>query len=120
MPPRSVNDMTDIAVRLERVTGDLRSHVEACERATLETASNMKRIADKIDSFEKLPGKALGWAVSLVIAAAVPLLLQNYLLHQDTVQKASQAATAATQTVEGQQVIGRKIDALAAKAGAAP
>lgn len=113
--------MMSLAVHLERVSTQLDGHLRECASANIVAAEALKRVADKMDRFEKLPVQALMWFVGVVGAAAITILTQNFVLHGETAAKANQAAAEATVTAQGQQVISRKIDALAAKTnGTAP
>ena len=101
-----------LAVRLERVSGQLDAHLSECSTANIATATALKTIADKIESFERLPMKAVRWLGGIVLAAAITLLVQNFMLHQDTSDKAQAAVVAANQAATGQAVIVQKLDQL--------
>lgn len=100
-------DVTSLAIRLERVAGQVDAHIAACEASNAITASALKRVADKMDSFEKLPMQAVRWLGTIIGGAAAVILAQNFVLHQESTAKATQAATeAAVAAGNTNQVLG--------------
>jgi hypothetical protein len=124
--PESVN-VTSLAIRLERVSGQIDGHIESCElradaatKAMGELATAVTAVKTEITEFKALPMKAVRWLGGIVIIAAVTLLTQNFILHQESTAKATQAASEATVAAGNtNQVLGVVKSIKAAQASAA-
>lgn len=119
MPPPEHVSMTSLAIHLERVSTQLDGHLRECAAANIIAADALRRVADKMDKFEKLPSRALMWFVGVVGAAAITILTQNFVLHGETAAKAAQAASEASQTAQSQTVINHKLDVITAQTNSA-
>lgn len=112
---------------VEALARTLREHVTECSDVRRENTRAMQTLADavkgvqtEISAFKALPMKAVRWLGGIVVAAAVTLLVQNFMLHQESTAKAQQAALEATQAAGNtDKVLGVVRDIKAAQTGAA-
>lgn len=55
----------------------------------------LDRLERKIDAITQLPMQTLKWVGGLVVGAAITVLVQNFILHEQTTQTTQQAVTQA-------------------------
>jgi predicted DNA repair protein MutK len=118
---------TSLAVKLEHAIGRLDSHIVGCDlrasayaQATTELTEAVSAVRAEIAGFKALPMKAVRWLGGIIVMAAVTLLTQNFILHQESTAKAAQAASAATVAAsDTNQALGIVKDIRAAQTNAA-
>lgn len=87
-----------MSARLER-------HLEDCYSVRTKTDATLTRLEGKLDAITQLPMRTLKWVGGLVIGAAVTMLVQNFMLHQETSQTTTQAVKEA---VTAQAIVAAK------------
>ena len=102
----------EVAGRVDGLSGRLDTHLQECKTSNEATAEVLKLLVRKVENIEQLPIKVVRWLAGIVVAAVVTLLTQNYILHQDTSQKATQAAASANHAANSADAVEHKIDQL--------
>lgn len=92
----SASEITNLAVRLEKVAEQVHSHMRDCSAMNVQTAATLQKIDGRIENIEKMPMKAVRWIGGIVIASTISVSVQNYLFHEDTARKTQEAADRAT------------------------
>jgi len=110
-------DVTALAIRLEKVSGQIDAHIESCEKANVIAAAALARVADKMETFEKLPMQAVRWLGALIIAGAALTNVLTYINNQEAAQKATQAASAAAVTQQATTKLTTKVDKVSSALG---
>lgn len=112
---------------MKETRATLKEHVDGCGELQKETAAKLDGLRtgldaindrfakwDRITDFFSRRGKWLAGAViSALLGAWASVLAQNYLLHRETAQTATVAATAATSAAEGQKTVIHKLQEIA-------
>lgn len=97
----------DAVVKLSRSQADLGASLN-------DFGGGMKAIASEIEAFKKLPMKAVRWLGAIVVGAVVTVLVQNFMLHEDTSHKVDSATSEASQAAAGSRAVVQRLDAAAA------
>ncbi len=77
---------------------ELKEHVDGCATASASFAASMLEIQRDIAEIKALPMRAVRWLGGIIVVAVVTVLVQNFLLQQQTNKTAAVAATQAQQT----------------------
>ena len=103
--------VASLAERLDRMAGVVDTHLRECGEANRAQTAFLSNIADRLQSIETLPMKAIKWIAGIVGTAVITLVVQNFYLHEQTAQTARIAAVQATEAKAQGQAIAATIGA---------
>jgi hypothetical protein len=103
-------------VTVQMLAAALNKHMDECGNLQKETAAALKAFQDRFDGFDKVvrdAWKAISAVVLAVVVAGTSVLVQNWVLHQESQQATLEAANKVVNTpTPTETVILKKLDSL--------
>lgn len=97
----------------------LHAHITKCEAGQVRVEEQLTSVSkdvavvvEEVRAIKQLPGQAIKWLVATIATAALTILTQNFILHNETARVAKSAANAAASAAAETHAVHATVNAI--------